>query len=128
MTCFSIFASGPHLDPTSTSENIWRRSSIEAVIFNCRPHIDSPLILEDFISRSRIPHIICRLKSRSLWSSFGWKEVPALSIRPFQNVQCEVIWLYVLVMSRTRFRVNPHSIVVWMLRNFLLEAGSKSEI
>ena len=36
-------------------------------------------------------------------------------------------WLYVLVMSRTRFRVNPHSIVAWMSRNSLLEAGAKSE-
>ena len=31
-------------------------------------------------------------------------------------------------MSRTRFRVNPHSIVAWMSRNFLLEAGAKSEV
>ena len=37
-------------------------------------------------------------------------------------------WLYVVVMSRTRFRVNPHSIVVWMSRNSLLEAGAKSEV
>ena len=29
------------------------------------------------------------------------------------------IWLYVLVMARTRFRVNPHSIVAWMSRNCL---------
>ena len=29
--------------------------------------------------------------------------------------------LYVLVMSRTRFRANPHSIVAWMSRNSLLE-------
>ena len=31
-------------------------------------------------------------------------------------------------MSRTRFRVNPHSIVAWMSRNSLLEAGAKSEV
>ena len=36
-------------------------------------------------------------------------------------------WLYVLVMSRTRFRVNPHSIVAWISRNSLPEAGAKSE-
>ena len=35
---------------------------------------------------------------------------------------------YVLIMSRTRFRVNPHSIVASMSRNSLLEAGAKSEI
>ena len=32
------------------------------------------------------------------------------------SVRC--IWLYVLVMSRTCFRVNPHSIVAWMSRNY----------
>ena len=39
------------------------------------------------------------------------------------------IWLYVLVMSLTHFRVNPHSIVAWMSRfSFLLEAGAKLEV
>ena len=33
--------------------------------------------------------------------------------------------LYVLVMSRTRFRVNPHAIVACMSRNSLFEAGGK---
>ena len=37
------------------------------------------------------------------------------------------ILLYVLAMSSTRFKVNPHSIIAWMSRNFLLEAGAKSE-
>ena len=31
------------------------------------------------------------------------------------------VCLYVLVMSRTRFRVNPHSIVAWISRNYLLK-------
>ena len=43
----------------------------------------------------------------------------------YLSVRC--IWLYVFIMSRTRFRVNPHSIVAWMSRNSLLEAGAKSE-
>ena len=43
----------------------------------------------------------------------------------YLSVSC--IWLYVLVMSRTRFRVNPHSIVVWTSRNFLLNPSAKSE-
>ena len=30
-------------------------------------------------------------------------------------------WLYVLVISHTRFRVNPHSIVAWISRNWNLE-------
>ena len=39
IACFSILASGPHLDATNTSENILRRSSNDAVIFNCGPFI-----------------------------------------------------------------------------------------
>ena len=38
--------------------------------------------------------------------------------------QDNIGWLYVLIMSRTHFRVNPHSIVAWMSRNSLLEAGT----
>ena len=34
-------------------------------------------------------------------------------------------WLYVLIMSRSRFRVNLHSIVAWISRNSMLEAGAK---
>ena len=39
-----------------------------------------------------------------------------------------LIWLYVLIMSSTHFRVNPHSIAAWMSRNSLLETGVKSEV
>ena len=60
--------------------------------------MDASLILEDFISRSWIPLIKYRFKSRSSWSSFGWSsmtkfsECPALSIETFQMVQHEVIY------------------------------------
>ena len=37
------------------------------------------------------------------------------------------VQLYVLIMSRTRFRVNPYSIVAWKSRNFLLETGAICE-
>ena len=61
--------------------------------------MDASVVLEDFISRSRIPHIIYHLNSRSLWSSFGWStmKVPALSIGPFQNIQREVIYFLFVV-------------------------------
>ena len=36
--------------------------------------------------------------------------------------------MYVLVMSRTHFRVDPHSIVAGISKNSLLEAGTKSEV
>ena len=42
--------------------------------------------------------------------------------------QQEIIKLYVRIMSRTRFGVNPRNIVAWMSRNSLLEAGAKSEV
>ena len=38
------------------------------------------------------------------------------------------ISLYVLFISRTRFRVNWHSIVAWISRNSFLEEGAKSEV
>ena len=48
---------------------------------------------------------------------------------PFSTINDNnlINWLYVLVMLRTRFRVNPHSIVTWMSRNSLFEAALKSE-
>ena len=63
---------------------------------------DASLVLEDFCSWSKIPPIIKRLNSRSLWSSFRWatirkfSEGPALSIGTFEKVQLEVIYFYVV--------------------------------
>ena len=100
IACFSILAKGPHLDATVTSENIFRSSSIDAIIYNCGPLImDASLVLEDFFGRSRISPIIKGLSSRSLWSSFGWSternfsEGPAFGIEPFQEVQREMSYL-----------------------------------
>ena len=42
--------------------------------------------------------------------------------------QIALNWLYVLIMLRTRFRVNPRSIFAWMSRNSLLETGTMSEV
>ena len=36
--------------------------------------------------------------------------------------------LYVLVMSRTRFKVNSHAMVTWMSRNSFLEAAAKFDV
>ena len=38
-SCFSILASGSHLDATITSDNIFESSSIDATIFHCVPLI-----------------------------------------------------------------------------------------
>ena len=62
------------------------------------------------------------LKISSLYISSSKKKTAELSDIRLMTV-CHVC----LVMSRTRFRVNPHSIVASMSRNSLLEAGAKSE-
>ena len=50
------------------------------------------------------------------WKIFKWPLLP-ITWRRFHR-------LYVLIKTRTRFRVNLHSIVVWMSRNSLLKTGS----
>ena len=63
---------------------------------------DASLVFKDLSSWSRILFIINRLNSCSLWSSFGWSRMrkfsdgPALSIGPFQKVQLEIIYFYVV--------------------------------
>ena len=46
----------------------------------------------------------------------------------YQWRNCPRTCLYVLIMSRTRFRVNLYSIVAWMLRSSLLKTGAISEV
>ena len=55
IVCFLILASGPYLDATITSENIFRSSSIDVTIFNFGPLIlNASLSLDDFFGRFRI--------------------------------------------------------------------------
>ena len=44
------------------------------------------------------------------------------------NIKVKGHWLYVLIMSLTRFKVNLHSIAGWMSRNSLLEIGAIYEV
>ena len=107
---FSIFVSGPHLDATITSEIIFRRSSIDAIIYNCRP-LMCMLILEDFFSRSYnltfvLPFIV--IFSQIFHNEkFQWED-PALSIGPFHKVQPKVISFPYLEKIRSR-RKSPKS-------------------
>ena len=39
IACFSVIASGLHLDATNTSEIFLRKASIDAIMFNCGPCI-----------------------------------------------------------------------------------------
>ena len=38
------------------------------------------------------------------------------------------MWLFVISILRTRFRVNPDSVVAWMAKNSLLEEGADFEV
>ena len=59
IACFLVLASAPHLDATINSENIFRSSSIDAIIFNCGPLVtDASLVLDYFFGRSRISALI----------------------------------------------------------------------
>ena len=85
------------MDATIISENVLRRSSIDAIIFLIVNHLyDASLVLENISSWSRIPLIIKRL------NSFGWStmrkfsEGSVLSIGHVQKVQLEVIYFYVV--------------------------------
>ena len=87
IVCFSILASGPHLDATITLENIFKSSSTDAIILYCGPLIMyGSLVLEDFFGSSRISPVIKGLNSLNcgLLSDGPPKET-------FQKVQCEVI-------------------------------------
>ena len=44
-TVFSILASGLRLHSTITSDNIFRSSDIDIIIFNCGPYMDASIIL-----------------------------------------------------------------------------------
>ena len=59
VACFSILASGPHLDSAITSKNIFRSSCTDAILFNCGPFVmNVSLVLDGFFGRSRISPII----------------------------------------------------------------------
>ena len=61
--------------------------------------------------------------SRGCWFLFTHYFSQFLSLNPFWVNLCQknLNWLRVLIMSRTRFRVNLHSIAAWMLRNSLID-------
>ena len=46
----------------------------------------------------------------------------------FEYLSVRCIWLYVIIMSCTQFRVHPHSIFAWIWRNSLLETRATCEV
>ena len=73
--------------------------------------------------------VYSKLILKEFW--FGFKK---LSLRQWilrsLTKKCEQIcsWLYVFIMSHACFRVNLHSVVIWMPRRPLLETGTISEL
>ena len=66
--CFSIFASGQHLDATIISENVLK-IQVLMLLYLIVDHLnDASLVLEDLSCWSSIPPTIKRLNPRSLWS------------------------------------------------------------
>ena len=45
-----------------------------------------------------------------------------------EHLSLGCILLYVLIMSRTYFIVNPHSVVAWMSRNLFFKASTESKV
>ena len=68
-------------------------------------------------SRRSVPAI--RIFFRTCLGSFLVEVYCELPVSSYTLLLKE-LWLYILIMSRTRFRVNPQSVVAWMSRNSLL--------
>ena len=84
--------------------------------------MDASLFLDNFFSRSRIPLIIQRSNSRSLWSYFGshtirnFSDDPALSTRPFQKVQRGAIY-FPYEVEKWKVARNGSKIVAHIIKN-----------
>ena len=61
-------------------------------------------------------------------SLISYNSIRKIAIGQEDDYTLVACWQYVIIMSGTRFRVNPHSIVAWMSRKSLLEVGAKPEI
>ena len=65
----------------------------------------------------------------SLWTnSQQFSKTLQIILLICEYLTLRIIWLHVFITSCTHFRVNPHSIVAWMSKNFLLRTGVKSEV
>ena len=68
--------------------------------------------------------IVINMKSIKVWivtHQLVWGELFLMFRKPLIKFGMK---LYVLIMSRTSFRVNSHSMIAWMSRNSLLETGT----
>ena len=77
--------------------------------------------MSDCIRTRTHNHLIC--KRIQLFGQIG-----EMTEQCCEYLSVRHIWLYVLIMSRAHFRVNPHSIVAWVSRNSLLKTDTISEV
>ena len=63
-------------------------------------------------------HLICK---KNTWP-VGLTDQMISSCSEYLSLRC--IWRYVIIASPMRMRVNPHSVVAWMSRKCLLDAGA----
>ena len=65
--------------------------------------------------------------NNQLWLVSGFVLFRKYLQRPLKIINI-INWLYVIIMSLTRFRVNLHSMVAWISKNSLLETGAIPEV
>ena len=117
-------------------KNIWEWKILDCMSLSCHVRVStlySCLNIKELLAQNR----------HDIWSKNDcngtqphslWKNVQPFSQTgqmielwcEYVSVRC--IWLYVIMMSRTHFRVYPHYIVSWMSRKSLLETGAISEV
>ena len=81
-------------------------------------------------------HFLCHEVFKKCCRKQNLEEIEEHTLRQSINLRATsktcfvgiIMILYLLIMSRTRFRVSSHSIFAWISRRYLLEAGMKSEI
>ena len=99
---------------TAWSDHVTYVSSCESTLYSC-------LTVKELLARNRHiwnlsdcngtgtqNHLVCKGTRNHLAKLVKW-------LSCIMNLSVPCIWLHGRIMSRTRFKVNPHSIVVWML-------------
>ena len=92
IACFSVLASGPHLDETIISENIFRTCSIDAIIFNSKTRI-SP-ISKGFQKVQRevrcFPYVVRKMKT-----AINCPKIVAYRVKIVKFLYLEILLLFV---------------------------------
>ena len=136
MICFLIFLFVPSLRPNAQEKSAAFELVNSIWHFVCTTTVKTSNDFYLFYLSSNV--IQCLFYNVKVYFKFKWLQRDsnphALSQTDRMTEHCceylsvRCIWLYVFIISRTRFSVNPHSIVAWISRNSLLKTGAKSEV